>query len=319
MHCHIACLSEDNGCFVSDSLRNNYRFPIYIRAMGTSIEELQEDGDQVIADRLEAQLADSEHVSAAVLLALDGVVDNGELDRDATMLYVPNAYVAEQARTHPHLYFGASINPYRDDALQRLERVKRDGAVLVKWIPSIMNIDPADEALIPFYEKMKALNLPLLTHAGDEHSFTAARNEFADPRRLELPARLGVKVIAAHIATTGENDGVSNFELLLPLMQQYPNLYADISSLTQINKLGYLNRALQVEGLEAQLIYGTDWPLQFSPLVSPWYFPLNLTVKQMWQLSNVENQWDRDVLLKQALGVPGEVFGRSWAMLVGMP
>jgi len=269
-----------------------------------------------IADHISKQITASAHVSAAVLLALDGVISDGTLDRKKTMVYVPNSYVAEQADRHQNLHFGASINPYRKDALERLEQVKKDGALLIKWIPSIMDIDPSDPAIIPLYKKMIALNLPLLTHTGDEHSFTSADNELADPRKLELPASLGVTVLAAHIATTGENSGISNFDLLLPMMKAYANIYADISSLTQINKLGYLNKAIATEGLEKQLLYGTDWPLTFSPLASPWYFPLNLSIQQMWDISSVENRWDRDVALKQALGVSSEVFSRSNELLL---
>ncbi len=179
-----------------------------------------------------------------------------------------------------------------------------------------MAIDPADETLIPFYKKLIELNLPLLSHAGDEHSFTSADNTLGNPEKLTLPAQLGVTVIAAHIATTGKTGNQTNFERLLPMMKLYPNLYADISSLTQINKLGYLKRALKVTDLDKQLIYGTDWPLQFSPLVSPWYFPLELSISQMWQLSGIQNQWDRDVQLKRALGVPNEVFSRSRKLLL---
>ncbi len=316
MHCHIACLDEKNGCFLSDELRNNFRFPIYLHLMGTSLDELEKLGDKVIADHLNRQITDSRHLSAAVLLALDGVITDGGLDRKKTIVYVPNSYVSEQANKHDKLYFGASINPYRIDALERLQQAKKDGAILIKWIPSIMEIDPSDPAIIPFYKKMIELDLPLLTHAGDEHSFTSADNALADPRKLELPASLGLTVIAAHIATTGENDGISNFELLLPMMKAHANIYADISSLTQINKLGYLNRAISTAGLERQLIYGTDWPLISPPLASPWYFPLNLTIEQMWNISKVENAWDRDVLLKQALGVGSKLFARSNELLL---
>ncbi len=54
---------------------------------------------------------------------------------------------------------------------------------------------------------------------------------------LELPLSLGVTVIAAHIASTGKNNGKGKFERLLPLFQRFEYLYTDISSLTQINKL----------------------------------------------------------------------------------
>ena len=41
---------------------------------------------------------------------------------------------------------------------------------------------------------------------------------------------------------------------------------------------------------------------------------LNLSFKQMWQISRQPNCWDRDVLLKSALSVPSEVF-TSWEHL----
>ena len=46
-------------------------------------------------------------------------------------------------------------------------------------------------------------------------------------------------------------------------------------------------------------------------MVSPWFFPLDLTLRQMWTLSRIENPWDRDVALKQALGVPTDLWPRS--------
>ena len=45
-----------------------------------------------------------------------------------------------------------------------------------------------------------------------------------------------------------------------------------------------------------------------TELVSPWYFPRQLTHAQMRELDVSENPWDRDVALKQALGVPKEIF-----------
>ena len=118
-------------------------------------------------------------------------------------------------------------------------------------------------------------------------------------------------VIAAHIATTGDNEEESNFQRILPLFPFYPNLYADISSLTQINKPGYLVNALKDPRLKGRLLYGSDFPLVNMILVSPYYFPLNLTLKQMIAIADIDNPWDRDIALKQALGVPTEVFSSS--------
>ena len=183
--------------------------------------------------------------------------------------------------------------------------------MLVKWIPSIMWIDPADPAHVAFYREMARLGLPLLSHTGMEKSFASARDELGDPRRLELPLRHGVTVIAAHIATTGRSEGRDNFERILPMFAEYPNLYTDISSLTQINKLGYLAAALERDDIADRLLYGSDWPLQFAPLISPWYHLRHISLREAKTVSRVDNQWDRDMALKVALGVPEEVFQRA--------
>ena len=174
-----------------------------------------------------------------------------------------------------------------------------------------MHFDPADEKLEPFYRKMAELNMPLLSHTGMEKSFPDANDELSDPRRLELALNSGVTVIAAHIATTGKSQGQDNFERILPMFDEYKNLYADISSLTQINKLGYLAKALKRPFLTERMIYGTDWPLQYFPLVSPWFHINHIGIKDARRLNKIDNQWDRDVELKQAFGVTPAVFTRK--------
>lgn len=319
-HCHVAGLGYGgSGCFVSPALRDNWRFDFYLRAFGVTREEIERDGDALLPARLSALLAGSRHVRHAVILALDGVVDaGGNLDTNRTEFHVPNEFVAAACRRHTNLLFGASVNPHRPDALARLDWAATNGAVLVKWLPSIQQIDPADPALEPFYRRLAAHRLPLLTHTGKEDSFTWSRDEFADPARLELPLRLGVTVIAAHVATPGEHEGERDLDRLARLMTRYTNLFTDISSLTQINKLGALDGALRRPEFSGRLVYATDFPLINMPLVSPWYFPLNLEFGEMREIAALTNPWDRDVALKQALGVPREVFERG-ATLVRIP
>jgi predicted TIM-barrel fold metal-dependent hydrolase len=317
VHCHVAGLGfSGSGCFISPALRDDWRFGFYLRAFGVSRAEVECAGDDLLPARLAARLAENRHVRQAVILALDGVVDAaGRLDTNRTEFYVPNEFVAAACRRHTNLLFGASINPYRPDALARLDWAATNGAVLVKWLPSIQHIDPADPRLEPFYRRLVELRLPLLTHTGAEKSFTRSADELADPARLELPLRLGVTVIAAHVATTGEHAGERDIDRLARLMEAHINLWADISSLTQLNKLGYLGEVLRRPEFAGRLLYGSDFPLINLPLVSPWYFPLNLRLAEMHRLATQPNPWDRDVELKQALGVPAEVFARTAALL----
>jgi hypothetical protein len=127
-------------------------------------------------------------------------------------------------------------NPNRKDSIELLERAVAQGAVLVRWMPSIMDIDPSDEFFIPFYKKMAELGIPLLSHTGMARSFAHARDELSDPFKLLLPLKHGVTVIAAHMAATGRSEGQDNFERLLSILPAYPNFYTDISSLTQIKR-----------------------------------------------------------------------------------
>ena len=309
-HIHVAGLGYgDSGCFVNEQMRDNFRFTFYLKAMGVTLEELEENGDKILFSNISSAIQESRSVSHGVILAMDGVINEaGDLDKAKTQVYVPNDFVHEQTSQYENLLFAASINPYRPDAIDRLEKVHSQGAVLIKWIPSIMYIDPADPAIRPFYEKLVDLDIPLLTHTGMEKSFAGAKDELADPARLALPLSLGVKVIAAHIATTGESQGQDNFERILPMFQKYPNLFADISSLTQVNKRQYMKKALAAEELQGRLVFGTDWPLQFFPLVSAWYHLDLISFRDAWNIGKLDNQWDRDVAMKRAMGVQQEVF-----------
>lgn len=313
IHVHTAGIGAgDSGCFISKAMENSWKLGIYLKSFGTTREELQAKGDAHVVQLISRQLAASKHVGQAILLAMDGVVDaNGELDKSRTEIYVPNAFIAKETAKTTNLLFGASINPLRKDALAQLDWAKEHGARLVKWIPSIMQFDPADERLTPFYRKLVELKLPLLTHAGQERSFTHARDELCDPQRLHLPLKLGVTVIVAHIASTGANAGERDTDRLAPMMATYTNLFSEISSLTQVNKLGYLREALTRPEWSGRLLFGSDYPLINTPLCSPYCYPLQLTAEQCRRLSAIQNPWDRDVELKQALGVPREVFLRS--------
>jgi len=318
LHCHTAGIGAGgSGCYISDELRQSYKLTFYLRSFGVTERDLREHGDAFVLDRLSARLAQSEHISHAVVLALDGVVDaQGQLDLAHTEVYVPNEFLAVEIPKHPNLLWGASVNPHRPDALARLEWAKAHGAVLVKWLPSIQHIDPADPRLVPFYRKLVELQLPLLVHTGDEHSFTRSEDHLGDPMRLRLALENGVTVIAAHAATTGKIDGERCFDRLARLMPAYPNLYADVSSLTQLNKRRYLPELLSRPEFAQRLVYGTDYPLiDIRALVSPWYFPRQLSWQQLRAIATRQNSWDRDVELKHALGIPADTWLRGEQLL----
>lgn len=316
LHCHLAGAGYGgSGCFVSPRLRRNPRYRSFLRAYGVDEGELRRCGDQRVPALLAAGLAASREVAGAVLLALDGAVDGaGRLDRSRTELYVPNRFVGRTVRAHPGLYFGASVHPGRRDALDRLEQAAAAGAVLVKWLPPVQGFDPADPAHRGFCRRLADLGLPLLVHTGRERSFSRSEDRWGDPERLRPALDAGVTVIAAHGAAAGRTDGEPNRARLARLFGRHPNLYADVSSLTQLNHPGALRRLLAAAPAD-RLLYGTDMPLLETPLVSPLWFLPRLGPVRTAALLRVRNPWDRDVALKRALGVPEAVFHRGAGLL----
>lgn len=313
MHCHTAGIGEGgSGAWISEALRKSYKFPLYLKTYEMNLEKIRAGGDSVLTANIARRIRESKYVSDTVVLAMDcPYTDDGEMDLAAGEVVVPNRFVEREVRDYPELHFGASVHPARPDALQELQWSKDHGAVLVKWLPNIQNIDPSNERYTGYYNKLIELDLPLLSHTGAEDSFSKANDRLGDPRLLELPLKLGVRVIAAHVASSGESEGQCNVERLLEMMVEYPNLVADISTLTQFNRKKYLPKILNDPRIKGRLMYGTDYPLTNTPLVSPLLFPLELSLKQIWRLCRIKNSWDRDVQLKAALGVPREVFFMS--------
>ncbi|MEJ2033414.1 MAG: amidohydrolase family protein [Deltaproteobacteria bacterium] len=323
MHVHVAGIGAGSGCYLSRSLADNWRYGLYLQAFRTSRREIEQHGDAVVIKRIWESLRESRYVDGALLLALDKVYDpvSHEPDLGRTEVYIPNEFVRDEIAPFPNLYYGASVHPYRKDWQAELQRVHDDNALLIKWLPAIQHIDPSDPVIVPFYRMLKELGLPLLVHTGAERSFSSSHDALGDPQLLHLPLREGVTVIAAHVATSGQKDGIEYMDRLLPMLDRYKNLYTDISSLTQLNKRKYPPRVLKRRDLFGKLLFGSDFPLTSAGigpfrLVSPWYFLRCLPLSKIRELSGEKNVWDRDVLLKHALGFPEEAFTRPAKMLL---
>src|SRR5258706_13353922 len=98
---------------------------------------------------------------------------------------------------------------------------------MVKWLPNAMGIDPSDEHCDPFYQKMKALDLVLLSHGGEEKAVEAEEDQrLGNPLLLRRALDHGVRGIVAHCAgpcdhkdiDDRDRERVPNFDLLLRLM-----------------------------------------------------------------------------------------------------
>jgi predicted TIM-barrel fold metal-dependent hydrolase len=189
--------------------------------------------------------------------------EQGRANLDETAFYVPDAYARDVARAHPQYFeWAASIHPYRADAVEALEKAKAQGARAVKWLPSAMRIDPASARCEKFFDAMQRLELPLISHAGEERAVIGAElQENGNPLRLRRALDAGVRVVIAHCASLGE-DSFERFVGLMGEKRYEKNLFADISAMTQRNRAGpALARVLEEAAWHPRLLNGSDYPL----------------------------------------------------------
>lgn len=312
IHVHLSGFSESKGCFMSSAQRRTLTMRFLKRKFGIRGEPGDEEMDRRYVEVLQSTLDGAPEVDAMVVLAMDGIYDGqGKLDWQRTHFVVGNDYLFEVSKERPGFLPGASINPQRRDALDELDRCAGRGAVLIKWIPNSQAFDPADRRYRPFYRKLAALKLPLLTHTGYEHTIPVTDQTLGDPARYRPALDEGATVIAAHVASMGYRPTMAYYRTLAEMMGQYPNLYGDQAALLSPISRHYLLDLLKHPDLMARTLHGTDFPVPFSP----WIFVDKLGVKTVRRLSGVKNQLTRDILTKRALGVPEGVFLKGAALL----
>lgn len=271
-------------------------------------------GDAAVEGAMEAALtstiAGAREVDAAVVLAFDAVyAADGTLDQRATHFFVSNDYVSALAGRHPKIRFGASIHPYRRDAVAEVERCVRAGAVLCKWLPITQRFDPADRRCFPMYEVLAHYGLPLLSHTGWEHALPRLDPTVAAPERLLPALERGVTVIAAHCGTGRVPREGSYRSQFMRLARDHEHLYGDTSGMSLPNRWGDYDALLADDVVRGKLVHGSDWPVPAYP--RPW--------RQGWRASRTlvaeRNQLRRDVLIKRAIGFDDAYWHRGARVL----
>jgi predicted TIM-barrel fold metal-dependent hydrolase len=301
---------------------HHLKFKVYLSAAG--VEDVAEADTQLI-DRLVNLVQHISDHGKHRLLAFDkNYNSDGTPNLEKTEFYVPNDYIFKLTEEYPELFIpNISVNPYRPDALAELERWARRGARVVKWLPNAMGINPGDPQCDPFYQKMRALDLILLSHGGEEKAVKADEDQkLGNPLLLRRPLDHGVKVIVAHCAGLGENEDlddpdrkrVPNFDLFLRLLNEkrYEGLvFGDISAMTQFNRAGRpLATILEREDLHERLVNGSDYPLpainvliRTGPLMKAGY--INAAERDSLNEIYDYNPLLFDFVLKRTMRLPG--------------
>ena len=333
-HVHIAGLGVGGtNAFVNRKMLtwrhpfHRLKLKVYMSSAGVSDEE---SADPQAAARLAALVVSIKDHGKHRLLAFDkNYRRDGSVNLEKTEFYVPNEYVFELAERYPDLFVpNISVNPYRPDAIEELEKWARRGARIVKWLPNAMGIDPSDPKCDAFYQKMKELDLILLSHGGEEKAVEAEEDQkLGNPLLLRRALDHGVKVIVAHCAGLGSNEDldsperkqpnrkqIANFDLFLRLMNEkrYSGLlFGEISAMTQFNRSGKpLQTMLAREDLHERLVNGSDYPLpavnlliRTRPLVKQGYIN-NSEAESLKEIYDY-NPLLFDFVLKRTLRLPG--------------
>jgi predicted TIM-barrel fold metal-dependent hydrolase len=306
-HVHVSACTPKNG-EMSEALQNSPAFRFMRWRL--KIEGYDANAERQIAQKLKDTLDETPELNAAVILAFDGVYNReGEFDAVQTHLHVKNDYVIELSRRNRKMLFGASVNPYRKDAVAELERCIKAGAVLLKWLPVTQDFNPADEKCFAIYEVLTHYKLPLLCHTGGEKSLPVLDMGVADPALLEPALKRGVTVIAAHCGTRStakEHDYVPTF---VRMAKEYENLYGDTAALDLPTRSYAWETVLNDPVVRSKLVHGSDWPIPAFPPVS------HLSWAEAFQLLRDANWMRRDVHIKQSLGLGMDYWNRGATLL----
>ncbi|MFQ5470064.1 MAG: amidohydrolase family protein [Gammaproteobacteria bacterium] len=267
-----------------------------------------------------------------MLLAFDYHYDEqGKRIEAQSPFYTPNEYAANLVKAYPDQFeWIASVHPYREDCVDALEWAVKHGARAVKWLPPAMGMNPASPLCDRFYNAMNRLNIPLLTHAGDEHAVKGKDAQaLGNPLLLRRALEHGVRVVVAHCASQGSNEDLdkgkgsgelSNFDLFSRMMDEPDHvglLYGDISAMTQINRAGIaLETIIKRKEWHVRLLNGSDYPL---PGVMPLFSLIQLQdygyirEQDAPVLSNIRkyNPLLFDFVLKRHLQVDGQHLSRE--------
>lgn len=317
VHVHLAGVgTQRSGCWASPRFRRRFTFVGLRLAYRITPEQMRSSVDQDWAAMI-AEKVERSDLDYAVVLGFDGVYrSDGSLDPDRSQMIVPPSWVFEVCNRFRNLLPAPSINPFRSDAMERLEEAIDRGAVMIKWLPLVQAIDTSDSRLSPFYRRLADAGIPLLIHAGTgEVTFRTEAPEFLSIAILEPPLRQGVTVICAHSAArihlSLERDERPELRRLL---ERYPNLWVDNSGLANAGRFRHLPALATDPLIRSRTLHGSDFPVPSDAF----YYVRQIGARRVIELERERNKLQRDLLIKQEIGFDGASFTRASAVLANL-
>lgn len=249
----------------------------FAKRFGIEAKSLAKEPYKAYTDALINSVKTSEHIEKIVLFGVDAKVDDegNVLHKDKTVC-ASNEDVAALYAQFPELIIPFfSINPKRPDALELIEKYHALGFKGAKFLQNYWGVDTREVRYRAYFEKLAALELPLIVHVGSEssvHSYKTCESI----EMLRQPLDVGVKVICAHMALSYEPRHIfkalssnpkrfnEDYFTLLEMLKTHDNLYADVSALLTPVRAKVLRHLSTQSDIHPKLLFGSDYPVPFT-------------------------------------------------------
>lgn len=287
-----------------DRMYDKITILLFARSLGADPKLLVRQPFETYVSSMVQSIKESAYVEKVCLFGVDVRVDERgkEIHRDRTVCAMNDDVIAVANRFPDQFIPFCSINPRRPDALDRIEEQLENGCKGAKFLQNYWGVDLNDERFIPYYEKLKTHNIPLIIHVGSEYSISS-HTQYERIAMLNLPLATGVTVIAAHMGLGRLNYKLclwrnfskdpryfdEDYFVLLDMLMQHPNLYADISAILTPMRARALRHLSEQTDVHDKILFGTDYPVPFTINLNSY----DLTRAKRKRISAIKNPFDR--------------------------
>ncbi len=299
IHTHLL-----NPAVSFDRLFDRLVIPFFANSLGVDPKALRRDPWETYVQAMADAVAQSAIVEQSCLFAVDARLDRKgrELHRDGTVCADTRDVLGVVQRFPEQFIPFLSINPRRPGALEHLDEYSEAGCRGAKFLQNYWEMDLNDESLIPYYEKLASLNLPLVVHVGSEMTI-ASKRAYEGSAMLRLPLDCGVTVIAAHMGL-GQIDHWAqpwrnlsrnprwfdaDYHHILELLETEDRLYGDLSALLIPMRARALEHLAAQKHVHHKLLFGTDYPVPFTLRFNTH----GLSGADMKRIRGIRNPFDR--------------------------
>lgn len=280
---------------------------LFAKKLGVDKNELINRKYDAFVEAFINNIKNSKHIKKSVILPVDAKIDNigNEIHRDKTVCS-SNEDVYDEYKKYPNEIIPFfSINPNRKDALDLIDKYATLGFKGAKFLQNYWDIDINDKRYIPYFEKIKSYDLPIIIHSGSEYAISS-NPKYEKIEVANQAIDIGCKVVLAHFGVdivmenrikylhnnlSFKNDkfGEDYFKTL-EYLEKHENVYADLSAIIALFRTKIVgDLAKNQKHIHHKLLFGTDYPVPFSILFS--YNSLGL--KKRLELERIENPLDR--------------------------